>query len=121
MDYYDARADLHTLGMCIAGFETTTDWAAIRRDQRPLLAVRLSESNSEQEQAETLLNALVCGIIDGITRKWDVPYPETPEDRNELIPWAMRRLAEAVKELPVPISQGAAIGDLMNDRRQQGE
>lgn len=74
----------------------------------PLLAVRLSESNNEQGQAETLLNALVCGIIDRIARKWNVLHPENREDRNERIPWALKYLEKAVRKLPVPISRAAA-------------
>lgn len=113
MDYHDARADLQILGMFIAGFKNTTDWTAIRRDEKPLLTVRLPQSNSPQELAETLLNALVCGIIDGMTRKWNVPYPKTVEDRNELVPGAMQLLEGAVKGLPIATSQDEAISALM--------
>ena len=121
MDYHDARADLHILGMVIAGFKPNTDWTAIRRDEKPLLAVRLPQSNSQQELAETLLNALVCGIIDGISRKWNVPYPETDEDRNELLPWAMRLLEGAAKELPIVTSLDEAIRTLMRPNHPEEE
>lgn len=119
MDYYDARADLHTLGMVLAGLETTTDWAAIRRDQRPLLAIRIPEPESEQEYAETLLQALLIGIIDGIARKWNIPYPETLKDRNELLSWATNILKNNMAKLPVPCSQSEAISKAFAKREQQ--
>lgn len=121
MDYHDARADLQILGLFIAGFEATTDWTAIRQDQKPLLAVRLPQSNSQQELAETLLNALVCGISDGITQKYNVPYPKTNEDRNELVPWIMRILEAAIKRLPVATSQREAISALMPRNPSESE